>query len=139
MMPFLNQGSRFIANGLVATAAHYAVLALCMEVWRLDSAGLSNLLASGAGITLSFLGNRYFVFRQTGESLQRQALRFVALYAAIALLHGAVLHAWTDIHGWSYHTGFALATLIQVSLSYMGGKHLVFKPPPADIPQAQRL
>lgn len=139
MMLSLSQGSRFIANGLVATAAHYAVLALCMEVWRFDSASLSSLLASCAGITLSFLGNRFFVFRSTDETLLRQALRFMVLYAAIALLHGAVLHAWTDVNGWSYQTGFALATLIQVSLSYMGGKHLVFRRPPADVPQAQRL
>jgi putative flippase GtrA len=132
------QAARFVINGIAATVIHYAVLVVCMDIWRIESAGLASLIASCVGITASFFGNRHWVFRSTDEALARQALRFVALYATIALAHSALMHGWVDIGGWSYHVGFVIATLLQVTLSYGGGKHLVFKPRTAKIEPAQQ-
>jgi putative flippase GtrA len=94
----------------------------------MQSAGLANLIAAAFGITASFLGSRYFVFRKTDVPLSRQALKFAGLYGVIALGHGAVLFAWTDWHHLDYRLGFLLATSLQVLLSYVGNKLLVFKP-----------
>jgi putative flippase GtrA len=119
---------RFIVNGLVATAVHFGVLTLNLEVLGFESAGLANLCAAVAGISASFLGNRCFVF--LGSARQPwlpQALKFSVLYGAIALLHGAVLWLWTDRFGLDYRAGFLIATGLQVSLSYVGNKLLVFK------------
>jgi putative flippase GtrA len=119
---------RFIVNGLVATAVHYGVLTLNLKVLGFESAGLANLCAAVAGITASFLGNRFYVF---SGSVQQpwlpQALKFSGLYGAIAVLHGAVLWLWTDRFGLDYRIGFLVATVLQVSLSYVGNKLLVFK------------
>lgn len=119
---------RFIVNGLVATAVHYGVLTLNLKVLGFGSAGLANLCAAVAGITASFLGNRFYVF---SGSVQQpwlpQALKFSGLYGAIAVLHGAVLWLWTDRFGLDYRVGFLVATVLQVSLSYLGNKLLVFK------------
>lgn len=118
---------RYAINGLVATAVHFAVLAFNLHILHFSSAGLANLTASLFGISASFVGSRYFVFPRTGEPIVAEALRFSGLYGAIALLHGGVLLVWTDFFGLDYRVGFLLATLLQVSLSYLGNKFLVFK------------
>ena len=118
---------RYVINGLVATGVHFAVLAFNLHVLHFSSAGLANLTASVFGISASFVGSRYFVFPRTGEPIVEEALRFSALYGAIALLHGAVLLVWSDYFGLDYRVGFLLATVLQVSLSYLGNKFLVFK------------
>ena len=119
---------RYIVNGLAATAVHYGVLTFNLKVLGFGSAGMANLLAAMAGITASFLGSRYYVF--TGSVRQPwlpQALKFSGLYGAIAVLHGLVLWLWTDRFGLDYRVGFLIATVLQVSLSYVGNKLLVFK------------
>lgn len=119
---------RFIANGLVATGVHFAVLTFNLQVLGFESAGLANLCAAVAGISASFLGNRFFVFAAAEpQPLLTQAIKFSGLYGAIAVLHGAVLWLWSDVWGLDYRLGFLLATGMQVTLSYIGNKLLVFK------------
>ena len=118
---------RYALNGLVATAVHFGVLTFNLEVLEIPSAGLSNLIAAVFGIGASFIGSRYFVFPATDASMLGQAIKFSSLYGGIALLHGLVLLAWTDWLGMDYRWGFLLATGLQVVLSYIGNKFLVFK------------
>ena len=118
---------RYIANGVVATGVHYAVLMLNITVFGIASVGLANFIAAFFGITASFLGSRYFVFPQTNGGLLAQAIKFSGLYGMIAVMHGLLLWVWTDIQGLDYRLGFLLATAIQVSLSFVGNKWLVFK------------
>lgn len=118
---------RYSINGLVATAVHYGVLTFNLQVIEIPSAGLSNLVAAIFGISASFLGSRHFVFAATGEPIFKQAIKFSGLYGAIALLHGLVLLLWTDWYGLDYRLGFLIATAIQVLLSYLGNKFLVFR------------
>lgn len=119
--------TRYIANGLIATAVNYGVLTFNLNVLSFHSAGLANLVASIFGITISFLGSRYFVFRNTQASLVQQAIKFSSLYGAIAVLNGLVLLIWTDWSGLDYRTGFLLGTAMQVILSFFGNKLLVFR------------
>lgn len=118
---------RYILNGLFATGVHYAVLVVNMELLSMPSAGAANAVAALFGIGASFLGNRIFVFRATQSAMPAQALRFFALYAVIAALHGAILFLWSDLGGYPYSMGFALATVVQFLLSYVGNKMLVFR------------
>ena len=118
---------RYAINGLVATAVHYGVLTVNLELLQFKSAGLASFVAALFGITISFLGNRYFVFNRTAENVLQQAIKFSSLYGAIAVLHGLLLWVWTDWKGLDYRLGFLFATAIQVSLSYVGNKILVFK------------
>jgi putative flippase GtrA len=128
MNTHLGEFGRYVVNGLVATAVHYAVLTINIEVMHMPSAGLANVLAAVVGIATSFLGSRYFVFRKAHLPVAAQALKFASLYAAIALVHGGVLLLWTDVLGHDYRIGFLIATFIQFSLSYVGNKFLVFGP-----------
>ena len=118
---------RYGINGVVATLVHYLALTFILQALMMSSAGLANFVAALFGITASFIGSRYFVFRQTGESILEQASKFGGLYVAIAILHGCFLFAWTDVMGHDYRLGFIMATALQVSLSYLGNKFLVFK------------
>jgi putative flippase GtrA len=118
---------RFVAVGVVATVVHFSVLVSCVEIAGFPSAALANTTAAAFGIATSFLGNRYLVFAKTGGNAITQAARFGGLYATIALFHGLCLLVWTDWLGFDYRIGFAMATAMQISLSYYGNKHIVFK------------
>lgn len=118
---------RYVINGVIATAVHYFVLVLSVEFFLLKSTSISSMLASMFGIMISFMGNRYFVFRDINESIIIQAVKFTSLYSVIALLHGFTLYIWTDIYQHSYHIGFLIALSIQVLLGYIAGKNIVFK------------
>ena len=118
---------RYGVNGIVATAVHYAVLTFNLQVLSISSAGLANVVAALFGISTSFIGSRYFVFRQTEESIMTQAAKFGGLYVALAVVHGSVLLIWTDWLGYDYRLGFLLATALQIAGSYLGNKLLVFK------------
>ena len=121
------QSVRYLINGLVATAAHFVVLTFNLEVLGWGSAGIANLVAAVFGITVSFLGSRYFVFQGSAEPLFKQVYRFIFLYAAIALLHGALMYVWADHYHLNYIAGFVVATGMQVLCSYWGNKRMVFK------------
>lgn len=117
----------YAINGIVATAVHYGMLTANLNVLEIKSAGMANFVAAIFAIATSFLGSRYFVFQSTVASIFDQAVKFSGLYGAIAVLHGLFLWLWTDWNGLDYRVGFLLATAIQVSLSYLGNKLLVFK------------
>jgi putative flippase GtrA len=118
---------RYVVNGLAATLVHYGILVTNLELLRFPSAAAANVVAACFGISASFLGNRYFVFRNSQDPVLRQMARFGALYAAIAVLHGLVLLVWSDLLGFDYRLGFLLATGLQFLLSYLGNKFLVFR------------
>ncbi len=118
--------ARYVINGLAATAVHYGVLTFNLKVLDLPSAGLANFFAAIVGIAASFLGSRYFVFRQTEVAIYLQAVKFSGLYGLIAVLHGFILFFWSDWLGLNYTIGFLIATVVQVLFSYLGNKRLVF-------------
>jgi putative flippase GtrA len=119
--------SRYVINGLVATAVHYGVLTINIGFFEFKSAGLANYIAAIFGIGTSFLGSRYFVFKRTEELMLHQALKFSVLYGVIAIFHGFFLWIWTDLQRLDYSIGFLIATGLQTSIGYLGNKFLVFK------------
>ena len=121
------QPIRYIVNGLVATAVHFLVLTFNLKVLEWNSAGVANLIAAVFGISVSFLGSRYYVFKGSLEPLVKQLYRFMLLYVAIAILHGLIMYVWVDLNLQNYMIGFVIATVMQVACSYIGNKVLVFK------------
>jgi len=123
----LIQPAKFIVNGVVATGVHFSVLTVCLKILLWKSAGLSNMTASVFGITSSFLGNRYFVFHNSDEPLNKQISRFITLSVTLAAIHGFVMHISTDVYQTDYRLSFLFATVIQTILSFLGNKIMVFK------------
>ena len=122
-----DQIARYAINGLAAAAVHFGLLYFNINVVGIQSVGLANLFAAVGGVAASFLGSRYFVFREHNQPILRQAAKFGLLYTLIALLHGAVLYGWTDVGRLDYRVGFLVATALQAILSYFGNKFLVFQ------------
>ncbi len=118
---------RYVINGLAATALHYGVLLFNLNVLLIPSAAIANFLAATVAIVASFFGSRFFVFRASQRPAHAQAVRFILLYGAAAILHGLILLVWTDWLKLDFRIGFLLATCLQVLLSYFGNKYLVFK------------
>lgn len=123
----LRQFARFVGNGLVATAVHFGVLTFLVEVVHVESKGLSNAVAACFGICASFLGNRFFVFASKAGGIRKELLRFSALYAALALLSGALMALWADVLAFDYRVGFVVISGIQLVLSFLGNRILVFR------------
>lgn len=117
---------RYGLNGIFATFIHYLVLCVCIDLLHFYKAGVANLVASSFGITASFIGNKYYVFREINAQIYKQATTFVALYICIALLHGLTLYVWSDVLLLSYHIGFLIAVCIQFALGYYASKYYVF-------------
>jgi putative flippase GtrA len=117
---------RYGINGVAATAVHYFVLFSGIEFFQLNSAGFANLLASIFGISVSFIGNRYFVFRSRENRICAQAIKFIGLYMIIGFLHGLTLYFWSDVYRLNYHYGFMIAVTIQFLLGYLAGKTIIF-------------
>ncbi len=118
---------RFVLNGVIATLVHFAILNFNIHILHFKLVGLANFFAAIFGITTSFLGNRFFVFRGHSDGVATQSVKFVVLYAVLAVLHGFVLFVWTDIYHLDFRIGFVIATGLQVIFSYIGNKLLVFK------------
>ena len=118
---------RYIINGIIATLVNYLVLNFNMLVLDMKSAGVANFIGAIFGISASFIGSRYFVYRNHTNSVQSQVLRFLLLYGFIAALAGLVMYVWSDLYGFNYQVGFIVATFIQMLFSYFGNKVLVFK------------
>ena len=121
------QAVRYVINGLAATAVHYGVLRFNIEVLHIPLAAAANALAAVFGITASFLGSRYFVFRGRQGSLARQGSLFLLVYALIAVLHALVMYLWADRLGLDYRIGFVLATGMQMAISFIANRWVVFK------------
>lgn len=124
---FNSQPLRYVINGMVATGTHFLILSFFLKILAWSSAGIANFFAAFFGITISFLGSRYFVFKNSKEKLLSQLYRFFLLYMSIAILHGVLLYIWVDLYHLYYVTGFMIATLIQIVVGYIGNKKMVFK------------
>lgn len=118
---------RYIVNGLTSTAVHFLALLAGIHVFEFQSIGVANAVAAVFGSSCSFLGNRYFVFRNSRRSIGAHLTAFAAVYAAAAAFHGAFLYVWSDVYGWHYAIGFLIATVIQTVLVYLCNRTMVFK------------
>ncbi|HBX82264.1 MAG: GtrA family protein [Propionibacteriaceae bacterium] len=117
---------RYVLNGVTATFVNWAVMRLCLDVFHLPWAWLAYWVGALFGITTSFLGSRYFVFRKNDRPVLGQAVKFLSAYVIIALLASGVMHVWVDWLHLDSNLGFLMATAVQVVLSYFGNKFLVF-------------
>lgn len=118
---------RFLINGAAATAVHFAVLVVLIEVVGIVSAGLSNALASIVATCVSYAGNKIFVFESQARH-RDSGVRFIILYMGLLFWYAGSLFLWSDVLGFNYKMGFVIAVIIGTVLSYMGNKFWVFRP-----------
>jgi putative flippase GtrA len=117
---------RYALVGGISTAAHYALLALCVEAGWLAAAPASGLGAM-LGAQIAFLGNRWFTFRHAG-GLARAWWRFqtIALLGAVANM--AVVGSGVSL-GLHYLLAQVLATVAVMVLTYQLNRVWTFQQP----------
>ena len=103
---------RYLLVGLLATAAHYALLVALVEFAGMAAAP-SAAIGAACGALLAYAGNRRFTFPR--RAAHAQALpRFLAVAALGAATNGAIVWTGTEALGMHYLAAQVLATAIVV-------------------------
>ena len=124
--PVLREVFLFLINGFLATLIHFAALILFVNSAGL-SYGLSNFLSFLVGSISSFLGNKFFVFKVKNKfRTSSQFIKFFFLYLALAFEHGVALYWWSDINEYNYIVGFLFITMLNIIISFIFNKYIIF-------------
>lgn len=103
--------------GGAATAVHYAVLLVLVEVFALSPAPAA---AFGAlcGAFVSYLVNRQLAFSGTSARHQQALPRFLLIAVAGAVVNGALVWAVIHLLAWHYLVAQAIATVLVLGMTY---------------------
>ncbi len=119
---------KFIINGLFATLVHFLVLLILISFSPLNH-GFSNFIGYIFSITSSFLGNKFFVFKNSNNKHAfTQVIKFIFLYIFLSINSGFALYIWTDINKYNFVIGFLGITALNTIISFMVNKFLIYNP-----------
>jgi putative flippase GtrA len=126
--------ARFAIVGCTNFCVSFAVFYLCFnylpeDVRRhLPDGALANLLAYVAGMVNSFLLNRSWTFRISGD-LTGQAVRFALVNLVSLSLSTLAVYEFVDVLGLPAFAVWVPVTLVVMTLNYLGCKHWAFAQP----------
>ena len=115
---------RYALVGAVATAAHYALLAIAVE-WAQWPAWIGSGLGAVLGAQLAFIGNRVFTFAHEGDVLPAW-LKFQGTALAGAALGMLIVGASVRL-GLHYLAGQVIATLASLVLTFLINRAWTFR------------
>lgn len=115
---------RYAAVGAIATAAHYLLLVICVEL-----GGWPAFLASGfgavVGAQVAYVGNRWFTFAHRGD-VGASWLRFQGT-ALVGAIFGMGVVAMAVQLGWHYVIAQMLATALALLLTFAINRRWTFR------------
>ena len=120
---------RFVRSslvGLVATAADFTVLEVCMRLLHVE-AGRAKILAFLVGLSIQFFGNRSFAFHATHGNMRRQVALFCVVESIALTLNWALFR--TLVHRLELPleiANFIVTFIVYVGFSYPAWR-LVFR------------
>lgn len=126
-----SSAARFALVGLTNFVVSFTVFYLCFHhlpdaVQRHAPDGaLANLLAYLAGMVNSFVLNRSFTFRASGNAAA-QAVRFTIVNLASLALSTFVMFRFVDVLGYPEVAIWVPTTLVVMTLNYLGCRHWAF-------------
>jgi len=106
--------ARFLASGAVNTALSYL---LYLALLPFLTYAVSYTVAYVAGIVISYLLNRFFVFRE-GRGLASAAV-FPLVYLVQFLLAQAILWLWVDLAGWDARLAPLAAICLTIPVTFV--------------------
>ena len=115
----------FLTNGIIATVTHFIILFVFVENNLFSYISFSYFFAAIISISISFLGNKYFVF-QNKNNFVGDLLRFFLLYIVLLILNSVIIYILCDVIDIDYKVGFTIALVFQTIFSYLGLKFFVF-------------
>lgn len=107
----------YVVAGGIATAAHYAVLLVLVEVFAFPAAP-SAAFGALCGAAVSYVVNRLMTFSGTLVRHRQAVPRFVLIAVVGAALNGALVWVGVYLLSWHYLAAQALATLLVLGLTY---------------------
>lgn len=119
--------SRYAAVGAVATAGHYALLVLLVEVAHM-APGPAALLGALFGAMLAYWGNRRFTFSGTRASHATALPRFSVIAGLGALANAAIVGGGVAV-GAHYLLMQALATVLVMMATFHLNRRWTFRTP----------
>lgn len=136
MIGLMRQAMRFATVGVASTLLGGALI-----FWARMGLGLglipANLLGYGAGLVLTYLGSRYWVFRQAGDpscaggawSLPTFAVMFVVAFLGNLAVTAGLLRL-----GLAYPPSQIAGMAVYSLTMFLGGRCLVFAPQDGRLP-----
>ena len=121
----LKEISLFLTNGIISTVTHFIILFVFVENNLFSYVSLAYFFAAIISISISFLGNKYFVF-QNKNNFVGDLLRFLLLYITLLTLNSVIIYILCDVINIDYKVGFIIALVFQTIFSYLGLKFFVF-------------
>ena len=103
--------------GGAATAVHYAVLLVLVEIFDLSPA-LAAVCGALCGAAAGYVINRQLAFSGTSVGHQQALPRFLLIAAVGAALNGALVWAGVYLVEWHYLAAQAVATVLVLGLTY---------------------
>ena len=111
--------------GGIATAVHYAVLLMGVEVFGFSAAPMASVGAL-CGAFVSYLVNRRLTFPNTSVRHLKALARFLLIAACGAALNGAIVWAGVFLLTWHYLAAQAVATIVVLGLTYRFNRSWTF-------------
>jgi putative flippase GtrA len=115
---------RYTLVGGLATAVHYALLALCVEALAWP-AWLASGFGAVVGAQVAYFGNRWFTFAYRGE-FGSSWVRFQST-ALLGALLGMLIVGIAVRFGWHYLAAQVLATLASLLLTFAINRAWTFR------------
>ena len=127
----LNLLKKFVLNGFFATFIHYFTLTFFSSFIFSNSPnpyGWSYAVGSLFGITSSFFGNKFYVFKSTikKKSSTNQFIRFISIYFILMMICSTFMSILSDYFLIDYNISFIVIIGLQTILNYMLLKKYVF-------------
>jgi putative flippase GtrA len=121
----VRQVGRFAVVGVIATAAHYAILIALVEIGHVEPV-LATTLGYVVGISVSYALNRRFTFSDTTAPVASSFAKFALLYGVGGVLNGAIMGGLISL-GAPYLLAQVVATGLVLIWNFLGARFLVFR------------
>lgn len=116
---------RYVIAGGLATASHYALMAVLVE-HRQWLAGPAAVAGAALGALVAYMLNRRWVFAGKGVPHRHALPRFLAVAAAGALLNGSLVWFGTGVLGWPWLAAQAMATVLVLGFGFVANRNWSF-------------
>lgn len=115
----------YAVAGGIATAAHYAILLVLVEVFGFPPAP-SAAVGALCGAAVSYLINRCITFPGTAVRHQQAIPRFLLVAVAGAALNGGLVWAGINVLALHYLAAQVIATMLVLGLTYRFNRSWTF-------------
>jgi putative flippase GtrA len=117
---------KYIFAGSIATLSNLLVLFIFvhyLQVWYLLSASISFIF----GVGISYLLQKYFVFKNSNRNISKQFIHFFVYNLFMLILNGFFMYIFVDIFNVWYLLSQAITAMITAFINFVYFNRVIFK------------